>query len=446
MLPPPDLLRRALDSVLADKAAQGHDVAAAERRLHTLPDSYDALARFADVVAALPMRDDWPYVEPDGLDDIWEEAALHALTDDLATVDPAAVASRVEAAFQGSVCGCVLGKPVEVSPTLADLRDAAEPVGEWPISDYLSERAVTRLPRPPHHSWPETVRERIRYAAPDDDINYTILGMLVLERHGSTFDTADLRAAWLHHLPIDMTFGPERTLLVKAGLASLGDGRDDDVLAWARVLNPGEELCGALIRADAYGYACPGRPQLAAELAWRDASWTHRRTGVYGAMFVAAAIAAAFVLDDPREVWETALAFVPRRSRLFEVATESLDLVNDADDWLDGYERIHGRFKAFGHCQIHQEVGTLMNTLRFAEDVGSGICLQVSQGNDTDSFGATAGSILGAYFGSGHLEDRWVARFNDEIRTGLAFFYERSLSSLATRMGRLPALLAGERP
>jgi hypothetical protein len=46
------------------------------------------------------------------------------------------------------------------------------------------------------------------------------------------------------------------------------------------VLNPKDEYCGALIRADAYGYACPGRPALAAELAWRDASLTHRRTGI----------------------------------------------------------------------------------------------------------------------------------------------------------------------
>jgi hypothetical protein len=46
---------------------------------------------------------------------------------------------------------------------------------------------------------------------------------------------------------------------------------------------------------------------------------------------------------------------------------------------------------------------------------------------DTDSFGATAESLLGAYFGPGYLDERWLAPFNDDLRTGLARFYEQSL-------------------
>jgi hypothetical protein len=76
--------------------------------------------------------------------------------------------------------------------------------------------------------------------------------------------------------------------------------------------------------------------------------------------------------------------------------------------------------------------------VRFTRDVGHGICIQVSQGNDTDSFGSMAGSLLGACFGPGHLEPRWLEPFNDDIRTTLARFYERSLSKLARRMGELP--------
>jgi hypothetical protein len=69
---------------------------------------------------------------------------------------------------------------------------------------------------------------------------------------------------------------------------------------------------------------------------------------------------------------------------------------------------------------------------------------QLTQGNDTDSFGATAGSILGAYFGPGYSEERWLAPFNDDIHTALARFYERSLSKLAKRMGKLPGRTMAE--
>jgi ADP-ribosylglycohydrolase len=70
--------------------------------------------------------------------------------------------------------------------------------------------------------------------------------------------------------------------------------------------------------------------------------------------------------------------------------------------------------------------------------------LTVAQGADTDCYGELIGSILGAYFGLGHLEERWLAPFNDEIRTGLGCFYERSLSKVAKRMGALPSRVAAE--
>jgi hypothetical protein len=38
------------------------------------------------------------------------------------------------------------------------------------------------------------------------------------------------------------------------------------------------------------------------------------------------------------------------------------------------------------------------------------------------------------------LEERWLKPFNDDFRCSLAYFYERSLSAMATRMARLPAL------
>ena len=438
----PRVLRARLAHEVADLAARGRDVGGLLEELGRLPDGVDALAAFAERLAAAPMRADWAYEEPDELEGIRAAADPDRATGTVATVGPDEASARAEAAFLGSVCGCILGKPLEFDPTLAEIRSALEPVGEWPLRDYLTEAVVLSL-REQQGQWPELVRGRITHVAPDDDINYTVLGMLVLEQAGPTFAQEDLVRLWLLNLPVLATFGPERTLLARAAAAALEPGLPPPwpLERWATVGNPGAELCGALIRADAYGYACPGRPELAAELAWRDASMTHRGTGLYGAMFVAAAIAVAPVTEDPLGVFASALQHVPQRSRFADAVTFALEQVDQARDWLDGYERIHARFGEFGHCKVLQEVGTLVNTLRFADDVGDGICKQVMQGNDTDSFGATAGSILGAWFGPGHLEDRWTAPFGDAIHLALATCWEQSLSALTERMGRLPSLV-----
>jgi hypothetical protein len=50
--------------------------------------------------------------------------------------------------------------------------------------------------------------------------------------------------------------------------------------------------------------------------------------------------------------------------------------------------------------------------------------LQIAQRNDTDSFQAMVGSIPGACLRIEGLEARWLAPFNDDLRTGLARLYE----------------------
>ena len=459
-------LRERLQAVVLNKGEQGFMIDGLSEKLDSIPDSYDQLGDFAKILSSLPIREDWPYVEPNDLAGIWFESDPNRPLGEIAGIDLSDSARRVESAFQGSICGCVLGKPLEAQLTGDEIRAALQEIGEWPLNQYVSKNILQALPRV-HRSFPETAREHIKYVAPDDDINYTIMGMLILERFGSGFTHADIQELWLHHLPINTTFGPERHILLKSGLDSLDqiprsyyleqggvgarrllevDQSEDSMAVFKDTLNPGGELCGAAIRADAYGYACPGNPSLAAELAWKDASLTHYRTGIYGTMFIAAAIACAQVLVDKMEIFETALQFIPARSRFYERVSTCLRDVKRATTWEDAYVTINDKYGEYGHCRIYQEIGMLINTLKFATDVGSGICIQVSQGADTDSFGATAGSLLGAYFGPGFLDERWLTPFNDDLRSGMAWFFERSIDKLSRRMSNLPALVHGRPP
>ena len=430
-----------MKEVILCKQQQGYETAGMLTELKNLSGSYDALAELARKLAELPFRSTWQYREPGDLDEIWMECHPDRPTGPITSVEPGDMADRVASAFQGAVCGCILGKPLEVNPTLSEIRQAAEACDAWPLRNYISDDLLNALGRR-HSSASVTTLNRIRYVAPDDDINYTVLGMLLLEKHGTDFTKEDLMYLWLQNLPLKWTFGPERTFLTKAAIYSMDTDLQPLFDFWAHEWNPRNELCGAAIRVDAYGYAAPGNPALAAELAWRDSSTTHVRTGVYGSMFVAAAISAAFVAEKPLDIFETALKFVPQKSRFYEVVSDCFEMVTKASDWLDGYEKINRKYGEYGSCHLYQECGQLINSARFAENVSHAFCMQVAQGCDTDCFGEIIGSIMGAYFGPGYLDERWLTPFNDEIRTSLGNFHEQSLSAVARRMAQLPALIA----
>ena len=80
------------------------------------------------------------------------------------------------------------------------------------MNRYVSKNIKKFLPRI-HPSFSETAREYINYVAPDDDINYTIMGMLILEKFGLYFNHSDIEELWLHHLPIGTTFTHLRVTL-----------------------------------------------------------------------------------------------------------------------------------------------------------------------------------------------------------------------------------------
>jgi ADP-ribosylglycohydrolase len=433
--------------VLDQRLEQGCDLdkTRVSERIEAARDSYDALYAIALELRSPPQRQDWPYVEPVAWEDIVSESAHLNPSGLWREPDLELAADRARTAFLGSVCGCMLGKPVEVDPTLAELRRVGQAVGEWPIRDYISQAFIDRLGRC-HESSGQTVRENICFAAADDDIHYSMIGMLLLEERGIGFAQGDIYEKWLMNIPPLWTWGPERSTLLTTGInrhhALPAKEVEDchDVL----LLNPGDESCGALIRVDAYGYACPGNPDLAAWLAWKDASFTHIKTGVYSAMFVAALIALCHSADTGLKgnerlgLVEEALKRIPANTRFSAIVRDAMDKVAIAGDWLAAYGAIHAKYREFTHCRVNQEIGTLLNTLKFAESIDHGFCIQVSQGNDTDSFGATSGSMLGAFFGPGYLDERWLAPFSNRIQHALADLHEYKLDALADRFSRMP--------
>ena len=388
-------------------------------------------------VQSLPLRRDYPYTEPDRL------PAIRAARGRGPAVPRwrggrAAFADRVRGGFLGRVAGCMFGKPFE-GVDRASIRIYAEETGNWPLHAYQRQptaaelrRILRRKPLRPIRSWQLAFYINLCDGFPsDDDINYTVLGMEVMRRHGADFSPLDVASLWVQQLPVLATCTAER-----AAYRNLVEGWLPPRSASRR--NPYREWIGAQIRADFFGYAAPGDPARAAEWAWRDASISHVRNGIYGEMWVAAMLAAAFVLTDWPAIIRAGLAQVPRRSRLHAGIERILSLHSAGvphEEVIDGIHREWDEFNVHGWCHTISNAQIAAAALLYgSDDYSTTIALAVAAGFDTDCNGATCGSLWVVRHGAKALPPRWLRPLRNKLKTNLADYAVMPLDEMAERM------------
>lgn len=327
---------------------------------------------------------------------------------------------QAHAAWLGRAAGCLLGKPVEKLP-LHGIRALARATGNWPLDTWFTARGVPADLAAAHpwnrRSAVNSLAENIDGMPEDDDLNYPLLNLLLIQRYGRGFRTSDVALLWLDQLPAGRTFTAER--VAYRNLLSGIEPPDT-----ARHHNPFREWIGAAIRADVHGWTHPGDPASAAAQAHRDATLTHTANGVYGAMFVAGTVAAAGGGADVHASLRAGLSVVPPRSRLADAVRGAIQLARAHTDFDTVVDQLHA---AHGHYHwVHSvpNAALLAAALTHADGNFTGsICRAVSGGWDTDSNGATAGSVAGLLAGHpDRLPERWTAPLKNRLATSVAGF------------------------
>ncbi|MEU6216081.1 ADP-ribosylglycohydrolase family protein [Streptomyces sp. NPDC047022] len=338
--------------------------------------------------------------------------------------------SRLEAAWLGRAAGCVLGKPVEKLP-LDGIRALARAAGNWPLNTWFTARGVPADLLAAHpwnrRSAATSLAENIDGTPEDDDLNYPLLNLLLLGRSGMSFTTADVARLWLDELPAGRTFTAER-IAYRNLLAGIEPPRT------ARHRNPFREWIGALIRADVHGWTNPGDPAAAAGQAHRDATLTHTANGVYAAMFIAATIAeAATGRHDVHHCLRTGLTVVPPASRLARAVRHAIRLALDTEDFEAVVDELHATHDAYHWVHAIPNTALIAAALTHADgDFTGSICRAVSGGWDTDSSGATAGSVAGLLAGHpAQLPDRWTSPLKNRLATSVGDFNGIGFDALA---------------
>jgi ADP-ribosylglycohydrolase len=342
---------------------------------------------------------------------------------ELRPVDPYAVdPARVRGAWLGRAVGCVLGKPVENIPR-EGIRAIAQSTGNWPVSGWFTAEGLDPdiAERWPWNraSRPTSLAENIDGIPEDDDLNFTMLGLALLERCGTRFDSLDVAKIWLDYLPAGRIFTAERV-----ALRNLLEAYLPPETATRR--NPFREWIGARLRVDAYGWAAAGDPVRAARMAWADARVSHTANGVYAAMFLAAAHAASLGASSAAECVAAGLSVVPAESRLAEAVRFANGL---SGDWENIVDQLYERYGHYHWVHAINNTALVAAALtRFDGDFSGGIGAVVQGGWDTDTNGAAVGSILGAMF---PIEERWA--LGERFTSSLPSFDGVTLDELTRR-------------
>ena len=212
------------------------------------------------------------------------------------------------------------------------------------------------------------------------------------------------------------------------------------------------EQIGGQIFADAWGLICPGDPARASALAAAAASVSHDGSGVDGARFMAACIAAAYTASSLDEVLDTGLRFLPEKSDYRRVV-----------ETVRAYHRAHPAEADFRSCRamiarefreeaypggyhIVPNAGICILAMLYGKgDLGRSIEISVMCGYDTDCNASNIGTILGVLGGLDGVPERYRRPINDLVTLSSVSGYLNlvDLSDKAKELGALSCRMYG---
>ncbi len=413
----PDLEK--LRNLLWEHARLKYEHGADRATIQAILDRVEANASDAlKSLTGLPEDRDLAAQEPDALSDI-RRLRPQGPRRLWKTIDGDRYLDRLRGGLLGRFAGCTLGAAVEFW-SVEEMREWAAYIGDaFPPRDYWSAIKNPSFKRYGVSETQRYTRRGLDGVPVDDDLTYTALGLLVMEDYGPQFTIADVGAAWVKYLPHGCS--AERVALrnLKQGLPAEESAVKD---------NPYVQWIGADIRSDPWGYVAPGWPERAAEYAYRDAFVSHRRNGIYAAMFFSAAIAAAFATDDAEEALRIALSEVPAGSLFARDARWALEEARNIHDSVQARKAVDERFNSDSNHRVnfagmhgtHANINACLTI--FGLMIGRGdytrvIGETVAAGYDNDCTAATAGSIAGTVLGARGIPRRWTARFHDTLYT-----------------------------
>ena len=392
--------------VVQEMGNKGYDVAAAEElvakghQLYKIGQLHDLLLLISDINRLLRQA---PLIHP-------ERLAIPKTLEEIRKTWPKPPAARPPAldphVYYDKVYGVWLGKCIGGAFGL-------------PVEGWTHERIVAAYGEMRDYAVkpPETL---------NDDTGYGILLLHAIKEYGPDFTSAQLGREWVAHLPLEYTYTAEKIAIenMLRGILPPESGEVDNPYNW---------WIGGLMKGEVCGLLVPGRPELAAELAIRDGVIAHSGEGVYGEIFCAVLVSAAFYETDMRKLLETALSYIPPQSKLTEVVRQTMVWCAQADDWRIPMRKVYETYAKQYHW-VHTfpnaamaVIGLLFGRGDFEETLRiTALC-----GLDTDTTASQVGALVGVILGESGIPAKWKDPLGDRVETYVEGFERMKIPKLA---------------
>jgi len=366
-----------------------------------------------EIVMSAKQKEGYPYIEPSELEKIRE---LRRPAAPIGEYNKQTLADQIHGAWMGRICGCMLGQCIEGIRT-NELIPFLKETNNYPLHRYIcrSDLNEATLAKYKFAFAGKRYVDELDAMPGDDDTNYTVINQEVIEHFGKDFVPQNVARTWLSLQGKSNYATAERV----AYCNFINGFVPPDSAVYK---NAFREWIGAQIRGDYFGYINPGNPEMAAEMAWRDASISHVKNGIYGEMFVAAMLAVAATTTDMENIVLGGLAEIPYTSRLYESVMKIVDAFRAGTTAEECFKMIHTIYderNAYDWCHTISNAMIVVAALLYGRgDYGKSVCMAVETGFDTDCNGATVGSIVGMAYGIHHIPEYWTKPFHDTLHTG----------------------------
>lgn len=271
---------------------------------------------------------------------------------------------------------------------------------------------------------------------PNDDLDLQVLWLKVLEERGAALTGDDLAAAWLESCWYPFNeYGIFRRNW-RLGIHPPFSGRFTNQF-W-------ETGLGCPIRAQIWGYAFPGAPDLAAHYAGMDGSLDHSDQPVGAERMLAAMVSMAFFVPDVRRLAQMAIHYLPHGTPIERLIHAAFDAHARGMPLRDAHDRLMSLAGIPEACDAQINVPfTFLGWLYGNNDIQETMLAALRCGYDTDSTLAMCAALIGQIQGASRMPAALRERVGDELVMGIAYRRpEMTLSALARDTARVGVLLS----